>query len=185
MYEHFIEVVSQPHRNLVIFFKICTKKIMISAVKLASQTSLLSLKVKMSLNIAILNGDTFEHNSVTKWHFSQILKIHEYQKNSHIVTFEMKMSLCDTFISKVSPFEITIISDILTFGDKSDVCDAFFSPLVLYKKSHKVTFSNQILKIHNLSQKWHYPRLISKVTFYSPILKIHEYQKLKFKIKRL
>ena len=110
----------------------------------------------MSLIIAMLNGDTFEHKSVTKWHFSQILKIHEYQKNSHFVTFEMKMSLCDTFISKVSPFEITIISDILTFGDKSDVCDAFFSPLVLYKKSHKVTFSNQILKIHNLSQKWHF-----------------------------
>ena len=106
----------------------------------------------MSLIIVILNGDTFEYKSVTKWHFSQILKIHEYQKNSHFVTFEMKMSLCDTFISKVSPFEITIISDILTFGDKSDVCDAFFSPLVLYKKSHKVTFSNQILKIHNLSQ---------------------------------
>ena len=78
----------------------------------------------------ILKGDTFNINmSQSDIIISNLENLHIHKK----LNFEMKMSLCDTFKSKLSRFEITKIIHILTNADKSQIYDTFFSSLSLYE----------------------------------------------------
>ena len=93
---------------------------------------------KFSIFIVISKGDTFDLKVSQSETFTWNLQISEYPKMC--VTFEMKVSLCDTLMSKVSPFKITIISDNLIFWyQKWRLWHFFFTFIFVYDLMKNVT----------------------------------------------